>query len=37
LAGDVATILRATATTAVWVTHDEWEATAVADRVERLS
>lgn len=34
---DVASILRQTSTTAVWVTHDAAEAAAVADRVERLS
>lgn len=33
---EVAGIIRATGTTAVWVTHDESEAAAVADRIERL-
>lgn len=33
---EVADILRATGTTAVWVTHDEDEALAVSDRLVRL-
>lgn len=33
---EVADIIRATGTTAVWVTHDETEATAVSDRLARL-
>ena len=33
---EVAEIIRATGTTAVWVTHDETEAAAVADRIVRL-
>lgn len=33
LVGEVADILRATGTTAVWVTHDREEAESVADRV----
>ncbi|MGH9132985.1 MAG: ABC transporter ATP-binding protein [Ilumatobacteraceae bacterium] len=37
LLGEVAAILRATATTAVWVTHDRAEADAVADRITELS
>ncbi len=37
LAGDLAAILRATATTSVWVTHDPDEARQVADRVLQLS
>jgi thiamine transport system ATP-binding protein len=36
LAREVASILRATGTTAVWVTHDRAEADAVADRVIEL-
>lgn len=37
LAGELAGILRSTGTTAVWVTHDREEATAVADRVVELA
>jgi thiamine transport system ATP-binding protein len=37
LAGEVATILRATGITAVWVTHDRAEADAVADRIVTLT
>ena len=37
LAGELASILRATATTALWVTHDLDEADAVADRTVRLT
>jgi thiamine transport system ATP-binding protein len=37
LAEDLAAILRASATTSVWVTHDIEEAERVADRVLRLS
>jgi thiamine transport system ATP-binding protein len=33
---EVADIMRATGTTAVWVTHDRTEADAVADRIELL-
>ncbi len=36
LADEVAAILRATGTTAIWVTHDAAEAAAVADRIVRL-
>jgi thiamine transport system ATP-binding protein len=36
LAVEVADILRATGTTAVWVTHDRAEAEVVADRVVEL-
>jgi thiamine transport system ATP-binding protein len=36
LAGEVATVLRSTGITAVWVTHDRAEADAVADRIIRL-
>jgi thiamine transport system ATP-binding protein len=36
LAGDLAAILRSTATTSVWVTHDAEEADQVADRVVHL-
>jgi thiamine transport system ATP-binding protein len=36
LAGDLAAILRSTATTSVWVTHDADEADRVADRVVHL-
>lgn len=34
---EVGDIIRATGTTAIWVTHDEAEAAAVSDRVARLS
>ncbi len=34
---EVADIIRATGTTAVWVTHDEAEAAAVSDRIVRLT
>lgn len=34
---EIADLIRATATTAVWVTHDESEADAVSDRTVRLS
>lgn len=34
---EVADLLRATATTALWVTHDETEASAVSDRTVRLA
>jgi len=34
--GEIAAVLRATRTTAVWVTHDITEADAIADRVVRL-
>jgi thiamine transport system ATP-binding protein len=34
---EVADIIRTTGTTAVWVTHDEEEATVVSDRVARLA
>ena len=37
LAVDVAAILRATATTAIWVTHDATEADTIADRIINLS
>ena len=37
LAVDVAAILRATATTAIWVTHDAIEAGTIADRIINLS
>lgn len=37
LAGDVEAVLRATRTTAVWVTHDAAEAEAVADRVVQMT
>jgi thiamine transport system ATP-binding protein len=37
LAAEVAEILTATATTALWVTHDPGEAAAVADRTVQLS
>lgn len=37
LAGEVAAILRTTATTAVWVTHDRAEAEVVADRIVELT
>lgn len=37
LTGEVASILREVGTTAVWVTHDEAEASVVADRVVRLT
>lgn len=37
LATELASLLRTTATTALLVTHDLDEATAVADRIERLS
>jgi thiamine transport system ATP-binding protein len=33
---EVADIIRATGTTAVWVTHDDAEAAAVSDRIARL-
>jgi len=33
---EVAEIIRSTGTTAVWVTHDEAEASAVSDRIVRL-
>ena len=36
LAGEVATVLRSTGITAVWVTHDRAEADAVADRIVTL-
>ena len=36
LVGEVATVLRATSITAVWVTHDRDEADAVADRIITL-
>jgi thiamine transport system ATP-binding protein len=36
LAGEVATVLRTTGITAVWVTHDRAEAGAVADRIITL-
>jgi thiamine transport system ATP-binding protein len=36
LVGEVATVLRATSITAVWVTHDHDEADAVADRIVSL-
>ena len=36
LVGEVAAVLRRVGTTAVWVTHDADEATAVADRVVHL-
>ena len=36
LVGEVATVLRATGITAVWVTHDRDEADAVADRIITL-
>ena len=36
LAGEVATVLRTTGITAVWVTHDRAEADAVADRIIML-
>lgn len=36
LAGEIAAVLRATSTTAVWVTHDVTEAADIADRVLRL-
>jgi thiamine transport system ATP-binding protein len=34
---EVAAIIRATDTTALWVTHDEAEAAAVSDRIARLA
>ncbi|WP_217131731.1 ABC transporter ATP-binding protein [Leucobacter chinensis] len=37
LAGDLATVLRQTRTTAILVTHDEAEATRIADRVLRMA
>ncbi|MGO3832456.1 MAG: ABC transporter ATP-binding protein [Microbacteriaceae bacterium] len=37
LAGDLATLLRQTRTTAILVTHDEAEATRIADRVLRMA
>lgn len=37
LAGEVASILRAAGTTAVWVTHDAAEADVVADRIVELA
>lgn len=37
LLDEVARILRAAETTAVWVTHDLDEATAVGDRIERIA
>jgi thiamine transport system ATP-binding protein len=37
LVGEVAAVLRSTAVTAVWVTHDRAEADAVADRIVTLS
>ena len=36
LVGEVATVLRSTGITAVWVTHDRAEADAVADRIVTL-
>jgi thiamine transport system ATP-binding protein len=36
LAGELGAVLRSTATTSVWVTHDHEEAQLVADRVVRL-
>ena len=37
LAVEVSEILRATGTTAIWVTHDHDEAAAIADRIVELT